>query len=64
MTAFYLTLIYLASRYKQAFQEDDLLEIVALDLRKRGFRVLAVGGNQAGHFRFHTKQLKRKAPDI
>jgi hypothetical protein len=49
---------------KRALQEDDLLEIVALDLRKRGFRVLAVGGNQAGLFRFHTKQRKRKAPDL
>jgi hypothetical protein len=49
---------------KQAFQEDDVLEIVAEALRQKGFLILAVGGNQAGLFRFHTGAGKRKAPDL
>jgi hypothetical protein len=51
-------------RSRTRVQEDDVLEWTAKHLREVGFRVLALGGNQAGFFRFTTRGGRTKAPDL
>lgn len=49
---------------KVLLSEDEVIEFVASFLALKGFRILACGGSQAGHFRFHTSAWRQKAPDL
>ena len=49
---------------KPVLSEDEILDLVARFLVIKGYRILAVGANQAGLFRFHTKAGGQKAPDL
>lgn len=47
-----------------AYQEDQVIGVVASTLRAKGVPVLAEGGNQMRAFRFLLPTGRRKAPDL
>lgn len=49
---------------QKVIQEDDILDIASKFLSSNNFLILAVGGNQAGSFRFKINSKKTKAPDL
>lgn len=51
-------------KQRGTWQEDDAIAEVVQGLRRRNMRILAAGGNQAGLFRFHLPDGRRKAPDV
>lgn len=44
--------------------EDEVIDVVATELRLRGFAILAEGANQGSAFRFPLASGRCKAPDL